>query len=113
VRFFPDACGSVSSGGLFSGLFGSWLKVMTSCLLFDDRIMAFHPCMLYELQQKERNVCMMNSLEKKDESIDQVTSLPDFYEDFHPEDFDEIFFTESVQRDRSIHHLNIFFFTWC
>jgi len=55
----------------------------------------------------------MNKLEKKDESIDQITSLPDFYEDFRPEEINEIFFTESVQRDRSSHHENLFFFTWC
>ena len=55
----------------------------------------------------------MNKLEKKDESIDQITSLPDFYEDFRPEEIHENFFTESVQRDRSIHHENLFFFTWC
>lgn len=68
---------------------------------------------MYESQQLKRNICMMNKLEKKDESIDQITSLPDFYEDFHPEEINEIFFTESVQRDRSIHHANLLFFTWC
>ena len=43
--------------------------------------------------------------------MDQIISLPDFYEDFRPEDIDEFFFTESAQRDRSIHHKNIWFFT--
>jgi len=63
---------------------------------------------------------MMNKLGRKnngqpesDESIDQITSLPDFYEDFSPEEINEIFFTESAQRDRSIHHQNLLFFTWC
>lgn len=46
-------------------------------------------------------------------SIDQITSLPDFYEDFSPEEINEIFFTESAQRDRGTHHENLFFFTWC
>jgi hypothetical protein len=45
--------------------------------------------------------------------MDQITSLPDFYEDFRPEDIDEFFFTESAQKDRSIHHTNIWFFTRC
>ncbi len=61
---------------------------------------------------------MMNKLGKKnkgqsEESIGQITSLPDFYEDFYPEEINEIFFTESAQRDRSIHHENLLFFTWC
>jgi len=63
---------------------------------------------------------MINKLGKKNkgqlesqESIGQITSLPDFYEDFSPEEINEIFFTESVQRDRSIHHKNLLFFTWC
>jgi len=52
---------------------------------------------------------MVNKLGKKnkgqpEESISQITSLPDFYEDFRPEEINEIFFTESAQRDRSIHH---------
>ena len=54
---------------------------------------------------------MMNKPGKKNkgqpesqESIGQITSLPDFYEDFCPEEINEIFFTESAQRDRSIHH---------
>jgi hypothetical protein len=50
---------------------------------------------------------------QSDGSIDQITSLPDFYEDFRPEEINEIFFTASAQRDRSIHHENLFFFTWC
>jgi len=60
---------------------------------------------------------MMNEYIKNkgqpEESIDQITSLPDFYEDFRPEDINEIFFSESEQKDRSIHHKNILFFTWC
>jgi hypothetical protein len=59
----------------------------------------------------------MNNLGKNkgpaDESIDQITSLPDFYEDFRPEEINEIFFTESSQKDRSIHHENLWFFTRC
>ena len=59
----------------------------------------------------------MNNPEKNkgraDESIDQITSLPDFYEDFRPEEINETFFTESSQRDRSIHHENLWFFTRC
>jgi len=48
-----------------------------------------------------------------EESIDRITSLPDFYEDFRPEEINEIFFTESAQKDRSIHHENLWFFTRC
>jgi len=48
-----------------------------------------------------------------DESIDQITSLPDFYEDFSPEEINETFFTESAQKDRSIHHEILWFFTRC
>ncbi len=46
---------------------------------------------------------MMNESRKNegqpDGSIDQITSLPDFYEDFRPEEIDEIFFTAFAQRD--------------
>jgi hypothetical protein len=61
---------------------------------------------------------MMNESRKNkgqpDGSIDQITSLPDFYEDFRPEEIDEILSTAFAQRDRSIHHQNIFlFFTRC
>ena len=60
---------------------------------------------------------MMNKSGKNngqpEESIGQITSLPDFYEDFCPEEINEIFFTEAVKRDRSIHHENLLFFTWC
>jgi hypothetical protein len=66
-------------------------------------------------------MCPMNKLlnnksknkKKTDESIGQIKSLPDFYEDFRPEEINETFFTESVQRDRSIHHENLWFFTRC
>jgi hypothetical protein len=53
------------------------------------------------------------SKEQTVESMDQVASLHDIYEDFRPEEIDDIFFTESVQRDRSIHHENLWFFTRC
>ena len=61
---------------------------------------------------------MINKLGKKnkgqpEESIGQITSLPDFYEDFCPEEINEIFFTKSAQMDRSIHHKNLLFFVWC
>ena len=48
-----------------------------------------------------------------DELNDRVTSMPDLYEDFCPEVINEIFFTESVQKDRSVHHENLWFFTRC
>jgi hypothetical protein len=50
---------------------------------------------------------------KTEESIGQITSLPDFYEDFRPEAINETFFTESAQIEQSIHHVNLWFFTRC
>jgi hypothetical protein len=51
--------------------------------------------------------------DQADGSNGQITAMPDIYEDFCPEAINEIFFTESVQRDRSVHHENLWFFTRC
>jgi hypothetical protein len=51
--------------------------------------------------------------DQTDGSMHQVLSMPDIYADFRPEEIDEIFFTESFQRNRSIHHENLWFFTRC
>jgi hypothetical protein len=62
-------------------------------------------------------VPLMNNSQKKknqnEKSIGLITSLPDLYEDFRPEEIEEHFFTESAKVDRSIHHENLFFFTRC
>jgi hypothetical protein len=70
----------------------------------------------YSVKRGRANYSMSKSEKNKGqtkESIDQVTSMPDFYEDFRPEEINEIFFTESVQRDRNTHHENLWFFTRC
>lgn len=51
--------------------------------------------------------------DRSGEAPEQITELPDFYEDFGPEAIHETFFTESAQRERSIYHENLFFFTRC
>jgi len=50
---------------------------------------------------------------QKEKATSQIKSLPDLYENFSPEDIEELFFTESAKMDRSIHHENLFFFTRC
>lgn len=73
------------------------------------------------LQTKEGESSDMKDKAKKKKSdakpdgnsVSSIESMPDLYEDFRPEEINEIFFTEAVQRDRSVHHENLWFFTRC